>query len=244
MIQNLFPQLLKASAILVVTWSLAIEEQFYLLWPLIIRYTSRRVILPSLVIGLILMPLFRIWAMDRGIAQIAIYMNPLTHGDGLLCGAAVAIWLRSASPRRTTLLSAGVILLGVGLGLFLLLRPFGITSQYCSPLVFTSVALLSTGLLLVALVSEKTGRFLHRFFFMNRTLAFLGFISYGLYLYHFFIVQTGTSEGLVTRLDRWHRPYLTHALISLFALGLSVMIAWVSRVTVERAALARKGVFG
>jgi peptidoglycan/LPS O-acetylase OafA/YrhL len=132
----------------------------------------------------------------------------------------------------------------VGLGLLLPLRPNNVTGQYCSPLVFTAVALLSTGLVLIALVSEKTGRLLHRFFFMNRTLAFFGFVSFGLYLYHFFIIRLGVSEKLLTRLDGWHRPYMTHVLMSFCALGLSVTIAWISRVTVERAALSRKGVFG
>jgi peptidoglycan/LPS O-acetylase OafA/YrhL len=244
MIQNLFPQLLKKSEILAVTWSLAIEEQFYLVWPIVIRFASRRIILPSLIAGLVLTPLLRLWAMDRGISQIAIYMNPLTHGDGLLCGAVVAIWLRSARPKHTTLLLAGIILMLVGLGLLLPLRPNNVTGQYCSPLVFTAVALLSTGLVLIALVSEKTGRLLHRFFFMNRTLAFFGFVSFGLYLYHFFIIRLGVSEKLLTRLDGWHRPYMTHVLMSFCALGLSVTIAWISRVTVERAALSRKGVFG
>jgi peptidoglycan/LPS O-acetylase OafA/YrhL len=209
-----------------------------------IRYASRRVALACLLAGFIVAPLVRLWAMDRDISQIAIYMNPLTHCDGLLCGAMVAIWLRPATPRRATLLLAGVMLLLVGLGLFLPLRPYRVTSQYCSPLVFTAVALVSTGLLLIALVSERTGHFLHRFFFMNRTLAFFGFISYGLYLYHFFIIRVGVSEKLMTKLDRWHHPYLTHALMSSFVVGLSVAIAWISRVTVERAALSRKALFG
>lgn len=244
MIQNLFARLLSSSAILVVTWSLAIEEQFYLIWPIVIRYASRRMVPRCLFAGLILAPLLRIWAMHRGFSEIAIYTNPLTHCDGLLCGATVAIWLRSARPKCGTLLLVGTILLVVGFGLFLPIRPSSVTGQYCSPFVFTAVALLSTGLLLVALVSERTGRFLHRYFFMNRTLAFFGFISYGLYLYHFFIFRLGVSEKLLIKVDLLHRPYLTHALMALCAFGFSIALAWLSRVTIERAALSRKEFFG
>jgi peptidoglycan/LPS O-acetylase OafA/YrhL len=244
MIQNLFAKALAASAILAVSWSLAIEEQFYLVWPAAIRYASRRVAQPILLGGLLLAPVLRLCAMHHGMPQVAIYYNPLTHGDGLLCGAIIAIWLRSARPKRGTLLLSGAALLLGGLGLFLLKLPSHVTSQYCSPLVFTAVALLSTGLLLVALVSENAGRLLHRFFFMNRTLSFLGFISYSLYLYHYFLFRLGVSEKLLARLDRWHSPNMTHVLMVVCGLGLSILLAWVSRVTLERAALSRKGIFG
>jgi peptidoglycan/LPS O-acetylase OafA/YrhL len=243
MIQNLFAIPLKASVILGMTWSLAIEEQFYLVWPFVIRHASRRIALPSLLAGFLLAPLVRIWAMRSGVSQAAIYMAPLTHGDGLFCGAAVAIWLRSSRPKRRTLLLAGGVLLLVGLGLFLPIRPLTVSGEYCSPLVFTSVAMASTGLLLIALVSENTGRYLHRYFFMNRTLAFLGFISYSLYFYHFIIFRLGASVKLLTKLDQWHHPDLTHALMAFCTLGLSILLAWISRVTIERAALARKGLF-
>jgi peptidoglycan/LPS O-acetylase OafA/YrhL len=244
MIQNLFAKALASSAILAVTWSLAIEEQFYLVWPAAIRYASRGVALPLLLGSLLVAPLLRIWAMHCGVPQVAIYYNPLTHGDGLLCGAIIAIWLRSARPKRGTLMFLGTALLLGGIGLFLLKRPPHVTSQYCSPLVFTAVALLSTGLLLVALVSENAGQLLHRFFFMNRTLAFLGFISYSLYLYHFFLFRLGVSEKLLARLDRWNYPNTTHLLMLVCGLGLSILLAWISRVTLERAALSKRGVFG
>jgi peptidoglycan/LPS O-acetylase OafA/YrhL len=243
MIQNFFGSALRKSPILVVTWSLAIEEQFYLIWPIVIRQGLRRMLLPCVSAGLVLAPLLRTWAMQRGISQIAIYTSPLTHGDGLLCGAAIALWLRSAKPKRGTVLALGVFLLVVGLALFFPLRPFRVTSQYCSPLVFTAVAMASSGLLLVALVSENTGRLLHRFFFMNQWLAFLGFISYGLYLYHILIFRLGVSERLMTKLDAWHHPRLTYAIMVSCAFGLSMTIAWISRVTMERAALSKAVLF-
>jgi peptidoglycan/LPS O-acetylase OafA/YrhL len=64
---------------------------------------------------------------------------------------------------------------------------------YCSPFVFTAAALLFSGLLLIALVSENLGHLIHRWLFMNKSLAFLGFISYGLYLYHLPLIRLATS---------------------------------------------------
>jgi peptidoglycan/LPS O-acetylase OafA/YrhL len=244
MIQNLFSKALMASAVLNVTWSLAIEEQFYVVWPAFIRYVPWRAALPFLVASILAAPLLRIWAMHQGYPQLAIYMNPLTHGDGLLCGAVAAIWLRIRKLKRRHLLVAGVALMGVGMAIFVPICPAIITSQYCHPLVFTATALSSTGLLLVALVSENTGRTLHRRLFMNRIIAFFGYISYSLYLYHSFIFRFAVSEKLAARLDVWHYLFLTRCLMALCGVGLSVLLAWISRVTIEMFALSKKHFFG
>lgn len=243
MVQNLYPRLLASSVILAVTWSLAIEEQFYIVWPAVIRFASSRRILPCLFAAIFLSPIIRVLSMRYGFSQFAIYSNPLTHGDGLLCGAIIAVWLRSSNPKRRTLLMLGGALFLVGLAAFLSAQPPHVMSQYCSPLVFTSVAIFSSGLLLISLVSENLGSIAHRFIFMNPMLSFFGFISYGLYLYHYIITKIGMSEKLLQIVDRWHQPILTHALMVTGASGISILLAWGSRVTIERIALSKKGLF-
>jgi peptidoglycan/LPS O-acetylase OafA/YrhL len=243
MIQNLFAGILSGSAILRVTWSLAVEEQFYIAWPVLIRYISRRAILPCLLAGIFLAPLVRTWAMHQGFSQVAIYENPLTHGDGLLCGSGVAIWLRSTKTRRRTLLLTGVGLLVLGLCLFLPLSPANVAGSYVSPFVFSAVAMFSTGMLLIALVSEHAGPVFHRLLFMNRTLAFFGFISYGLYLYHFSILRLAASDKLTARVDLFNNSHLTKSLLVALGLVFSVLIAWLSRITFEKAALSKKKIF-
>lgn len=243
-IQNLFGGQLSLSPMLGTTWSLAIEEQFYFVWPAVLRFVSQRAIMPCLLAGLLLSPFIRMEAAHCGFSQPAIYYNPLTHADGLLCGAVVALWLRSAKPRRRTLLMAGLILLLAGVALFAPIHPVSLMRQSYSPLVYSAIALLSTGLLLLALVSENLGALLHRFFFMNQTLAFFGFISYGLYIYHYPIIRFTMSDKLVARLDWWHHPHLTVCLMAFLGVGLSILAAWASRVTLERAALSRKDLFG
>jgi len=242
-IQNLLGPALYYSPLLSITWSLAIEEQFYLVWPAILRICRRLIILPILLAGLSAAPLIRLIARHHGVSDIVIYICPFTHYDGLLCGAFVAIWLRSATPKRMTLLLAGSALMIAGVSLFLSIQAFFTTNVPCFPLLYTAVAIFSTGLLLIALVSENTGKQLHRLFFMNGTLAFFGFISYGLYLYHFSIMHISLSYNLAARLDRWHHPSMTAGLMAAGGLGLSILVAWVSRVTLERAALSKKSLF-
>jgi len=243
-VQNFKANLLHSSLFLGMTWSLAVEEQFYLIWPAVIRFVSRRVVLPCLIVGFLVSPLIRLWAINHGFSTASIYFNPLTHGDGLLCGAVVALWLRSAKPKRKTLLLAGSIFLITGLAVFAPLHPQSSASGHYSPLVFTSVALASTGLLLVALVSENLGSYLHRAFFMNRTLSFLGFISYSLYLYHLPVSRIVVSDKLAARLDWWHSPHLTECLLTICGIGFVILLAWISRKTLEQWALSKKGLFG
>jgi peptidoglycan/LPS O-acetylase OafA/YrhL len=243
MIQNFLEAGLVLSPFLGVTWSLAIEEQFYLVWPLVIRFASRKILAICLVTAFLLSPVLRLVAMHYGLPQVDIHRIPFTHADGLLSGAMIAIWLRSDRPQRGTLLAMGASLFLVGIALFIPMRPVSVSFQYCSPLVYTVVALASSGLLLLALVSEDLGSTLHKFFFMNRPLAFLGFISYSLYLYHFFIMRVMAREAFVARFDRWHHPHLTQWTLELAGVGISIVAAWVSRVTMEQAALSRKAIF-
>ncbi|MFY9856187.1 MAG: acyltransferase [Terracidiphilus sp.] len=242
--QNFIENSHRPSLFLAATWSLAIEEQFYLIWPAVIRLVSRRAVLPGLIVGFLLLPLIRVWAVNHGLSPAEIYMNPLMHGDGLLCGAFVALWLRSARPKRKILLLAGSILLTTGLAAFVLIPRSWIVNDYFSLWAFTAIALSFTGLLLVALVSENLGHFLHRALFMNRSLSFFGFISYGLYLFHYPILNIVTRDKLAARLDWWQSTCLTRILLTIFGIGLSILLAWVSRRTLEKWVLSKKGIFG
>src|SRR6185437_13153051 len=78
-----------------VTWSLAVEEHFYLLWPLAVsRFTIRRLVYIAGALVL-LSPVFRGVAMHYGAQAQNVYQLSWFRFDGLALGALMAIFVRS-----------------------------------------------------------------------------------------------------------------------------------------------------
>ncbi|WP_186766711.1 acyltransferase family protein [Puniceibacterium confluentis] len=73
-----------------VTWSLAVEEQFYLVWPFLVLMLQRKtlsVILPALFVAQLVLRATLIGQVDHDL----IYHFTLTHGDGLIFGSMLAL---------------------------------------------------------------------------------------------------------------------------------------------------------
>ena len=213
-------------AVVAPTWSLAVEEQFYLTLPLIVRFV-RQVTLPYvLAAGIFIAPLIRlailIWLPQP---QQAVYVLLPCRMDSLLMGVITAYALRTPEMwtfvvARRPILWRTFYILALGLPL-LTLR----SSMYSFPIAsfgYDWLALFYLSALLLVLMDPQSwlGRVMRW-----RWLMGLGTIAYGTYLIHPLVY------GLCMTYFRHHSPALENwpdLWTTLGALALTIVIAQLS----------------
>ena len=167
-------------------WSLAIEEQFYLAWPLVVFATPRRHIL-KVTLGLCVAFLaLRLGLLAGGANPEAVRQWTFTRADTLLLGAVAAIVVRTPALEATAR-RALVPLMVVGTAVIaassVVRGPLPQDDAYVAAVVYPVGAIVFAALM----VRLSDGR--KRAFFEAGWLRKLGFYSYALYLFHWPIAQ-------------------------------------------------------
>ena len=163
-------------------WSLAQEEQFYLLWPLVLLALLRRGVRESR-IAVVLLCLFVGLAVYRaglgltGASWNRIYFGPDTHADGLVLGCLLALLSRRGF--RVPQLAGWL-----GLGALFAAYAFAPSLTTVSPIAYGLAPMSIAAVLLVGAAVEPG--LLHRCLSF-RPLVWLGVMSYSLYLWHMFV---------------------------------------------------------
>lgn len=177
-----------------VTWSLAVEEQFYIVLPLIVRFCPYRR-LPLLICACIVAaPIFRVLVSSLAHSNIGAYVLMPSRGDSLMLGVlcayamrnfSIEAWLKSHRP-GLKMIFAGLL---VGVVVF---SRFSFNSRVMITVGYSWLALTYACLLLLAVTSTQ-GR-LHRLL-IQPVLVQSGIIAYGLYLLH--IPMLGILSGIL-----------------------------------------------
>ncbi len=168
-----------------VFWSLAIEEQFYLIWPLVVVACSQRTLarlcaaLFALALGL---RFYLAWRPD--VNWISSFVLTPTRMDGLVLGALLAILMRrSKDPAALRHRAWAALAMSFApLAALTLTRPPAWRELPIQSLRFSAVAIFFGALLWLA-VTARPGSLLQRGF-ASRPLVVLGKYSYALYLWH------------------------------------------------------------
>jgi peptidoglycan/LPS O-acetylase OafA/YrhL len=172
-LQNfLIPIPTMATGALGVTWSLAVEEQFYLVWPLVVRFCTEAQLRRIAIAVICISPVLRFYLSQR---QVIIYSNTFCRLDGLMAGALLALVIRSANFVPSRLQSRAWIALCVSSPLALMIE----VAFHAKWIVFSFTALASVSFIYLALFSSQ--RWL-QYLMTNRFLVYTGTISYGIYL--------------------------------------------------------------
>jgi peptidoglycan/LPS O-acetylase OafA/YrhL len=104
-----------------VTWSLAVEEHFYLVWPLVVISFSRPTAMRVAAGAVVVAPLFRVGLAALGSSPVPMYVLTPGRIDALGAGAWVALAGRGAGGLAALRPAAGRVVLGAGAGIFALL---------------------------------------------------------------------------------------------------------------------------
>jgi peptidoglycan/LPS O-acetylase OafA/YrhL len=83
-------------------WTLGIEEQFYLLWPLMVLFSSERYLKRGVIVVFLAIPLLRALCLSAGLSVNFINTFTLCHMDGLLLGALISIAFREGIIEKIT----------------------------------------------------------------------------------------------------------------------------------------------
>jgi peptidoglycan/LPS O-acetylase OafA/YrhL len=199
-----------------VTWSLAVEEQFYLTLPLLIRFLDRRALLRFILFAIAGAPLLRAFFFHHDPTNFFTWYTLMPcRADSLLLGVLGAIVLRDPrwrswllGNRRFSSLLLGFLLAGSALLAWRSPSPY---QGFMATAGFTLLALTYLALLLYALLYRDSW-FSHclRWSWLRG----LGMIAYGMYLFH--QLFSSLIFGRLPWLHSWHD------------VGLSVIVLFVT----------------
>jgi peptidoglycan/LPS O-acetylase OafA/YrhL len=191
-------------------WSLAVEEQFYLFWPLVLWWAWKKNLNVTLIILSVLIASFIFNIFNIKSDPTATFYLPLTRAWEFFAGAVLAVSLDSSRIKRAVIANSfaivGLVLIAVG--------AIMINEDSSFPGWWALLPVLGTTCIILS--GDKS--IVNKVLLSNKPIVWLGMISYPLYL--------------------WHWPLLSFARISearnvdvhikYKALLLALLLAWIS----------------
>jgi peptidoglycan/LPS O-acetylase OafA/YrhL len=209
-------------------WSLAVEEQFYLVWPLVILLVSETTVLWLAVAAIVFTPLLRVICAPYFPTQFGIYTLTPFRADLLCAGAVLAIlWKRRTALQEDLVRRRAWLGTVAGFGGLALVQIWPVlrlasNTRASNGLDYSLSVLGSFSLVAWALADRSWLRAL----LASAPMRFIGQISYTMYLIHILFLLL--VEHYV------HSPYL----MAVATVGTTMLFSWISWVAMERPLMA------
>jgi peptidoglycan/LPS O-acetylase OafA/YrhL len=221
-------------------WSLALEEQFYLVWPLVVLFLDTRVVAKVALTALVLSVAARTGlSLSYTMNADTLYAMPLLRLDGLLLGALLRLgWERAEIRARMQGLRWITVFVGLAglMAIVLLSGSLRRDSRAMTSVGLLFVAVCATGLVMMAASDEAPERGV-----VARVLSYLGRRSYAIYLVHYPLLAVLHYAPIAARIAPHDRGTLGRALLLLTIVTLgSVAIAQALWHLIEAPALRLK----
>jgi peptidoglycan/LPS O-acetylase OafA/YrhL len=168
-----------------ISWSLSIEEQFYIVWPLIVFALDRRRLMMVCGSLVALALVWRLALLGAGASPVSVYVLTPGRVDSLAIGAFVALALRGQGDvgllvrlARPVMVVCGLLLLAMAISA----GGFGVSTPAMQIVGYPLFAMLFGGLLVLAVASSPLNRLVRAL--QHPVLRTYGRYSYAMYLTH------------------------------------------------------------
>ena len=204
-------------------WSLAVEEQFYLVWPWLILFLPRKWLLPVLLALCLMGPSWRLFASFRySTAHGPAFTLTVGVVDFLAIGALLAVVWHDKARRENVQRLLTRYVLPLGLTLYVVMECLSRWGDQHAP-----AALKETGAALVFcwLVASASRGFkgVGGWLLEVRPVVYLGKISYGIYIYHYLVPVALVSVAEHAGMNYTNDGFLNFIGVSLLTFGIAAL---------------------
>jgi len=162
-----------------ILWSISVEEQFYLIWPSLVRFSSRRVILISSGLLYAISQATTFWLCKRSVPIRELWFNSIVQMQYFALGTIVSALLNGTIPRMRIQFRALMIVTGLTL---MFIAGYVFHGRQIASLTGVFPAYFTAGIGALFLFLGFLG--FHIPLPRMRHLVYFGQISYGLYIFH------------------------------------------------------------
>ncbi len=220
-------------------WTLAVEEQFYWLWPVIISLVSRRRLFHLCLILCVGEPVLRFFLLQMGASTWAIRELTFTRADSLMWGALAALVVRDRDLLERLRMPRRILAAAAALALLAMAIPRGFLLYEAPEMVIIGYSLF--GLLFsVLILSCATGNGLLARAVSAPALQWFGRYSYAIYIAHpilYLLYDSAVAPKFGLR--RFPGAFVCFAVVT----SASAVFAWMSWILLESRFLRLKRYF-